>query len=89
MAEPIATGQITVGTTATQIDGMNVSPMRIYVHNMDTTKSLFIGGADVTISTGFAIDKASVQDFLLFPNQSLFVISENGSHLISWMRVPV
>ena len=89
MAEPISTGQMIVGTSAIQIDGMNVSPMTMYVHNMDTTKNLFIGGSDVTISNGFAIDKSSVQSFTLFPNQGLYVVSENGSHLISWMRIPV
>lgn len=89
MSEPITTGQIMAGTTATQIDGMTVNAARIYVHNMDTTKSLYIGGPDVTISNGFAIDKSSVQDFLVFPDQGLYVVSENGGHLISYMRMPV
>lgn len=89
MSFPIETGQMTAGTTATQIDGMSINPFRLYVHNMDTTKSLFVGGPDVTIANGFAIDKSSTQDFELFPDQQLFVVSENGGHLISWMRVPV
>lgn len=89
MADPIITGQMTATTTATQIDGMSVSPARLYVHNMDTTKSLFIGGPDVTINNGFAIDKLSVQDFIVFPDQGLYVVSDNGGHLVSWMRMPV
>ena len=89
MSFPITTGQLTVGTEPVQIDGMSINPFRLYVHNMDTTKSLYVGGADLTLANGFAIDKLSVQDFELFPDQQLFVVSENGNHLISWMRVPV
>lgn len=89
MSDQITTGQMTAGLTALQIDGMGINPARLYVHNMDTTKALYIGGSDVTISNGFAIDKSSVQDFVIFPDQSLYVVSESGSHLVSWMRLPV
>lgn len=89
MADPIITGQMTAGTVALQVDGMSVSPAQLYIHNMDTTKSLFIGGADVTIANGFAIDKSSTQDFLVYPDQGIYVVSDSGSHLISWMRIPV
>ena len=89
MTFPITTGQMTVGTEPLQIDGMSINPFRLFVHNMDTTKTLYIGGADVTVANGFPIDKQSVQDFEMFPDQQLFVVSESGGHLISWMRVPV
>lgn len=89
MSDQITTGQMTAGTTALQIDGMSVNPARLYVHNMDSTKSLFIGGPDVTIANGFAIDKSSTQDFVVFPDQGLYVVSDNGGHLVSWMRMPV
>lgn len=89
MSEPIESGQIVVGTTRVQVDGMSVSPIRLYIHNMDSTKTLYLGNGDVTISNGFGIDKSSVQDFLIFPNQSLFLVSESEGHNVSYLRIPV
>jgi hypothetical protein len=89
MTLPIESGRITVGTTPVQIDGVGVSPIRIYVHNEDNTKTIFIGSSDVTIANGFGLNKLESQDFLLFPNQSLWVVSDSSGHIISYLRIPV
>ena len=89
MVEPIESGRLTVGTTALQVDGMSVSPMRLYIHNMDSTKTLYLGNGNVSIANGFTIDKSSVQDFLLFPGQSLWMVSESEGHNVSYLRIPV
>jgi hypothetical protein len=89
MTLPVESGRITVGTTAVQVDGMGVSPIRIYIHNEESTKTLYIGNGNVTTANGFAIDKSSVQDFLIFPGQALWMISESGSHTVSYLRIPV
>lgn len=85
----ITSGRVIVGTTPVQVDGQSVSPMRIYIHNEDTTKSLFLGNGTVSVAQGFAIDKSSVQDFLIFPSQSLWMVSESGDHPVSFLRIPV
>jgi hypothetical protein len=89
MTLPIESGRITVGTTRVQVDGMGVSPIRIYIHNEESTKTLFIGNGTVTTANGFGIDKSSVQDFLLFPGQSLWMVSESEGHTVSYLRIPV
>lgn len=89
MTLAIESGRVTVGTTPVQIDGIGVSPFRLYIHNEDSTKSLFLGNGSVTIENGFAIDKSSVQDFLIFPGQSMWMVSESSNHLVSYLRVPV
>jgi hypothetical protein len=89
MTLPIESGRITVGTAAVQVDGSGVSPVRIYIHNEESTKTLFIGNGNVSTANGFVIDKASVQDFLIFPGQSLFMVSATGSHQVSYLRIPV
>jgi hypothetical protein len=89
MTLPIESGRITVGTTPVQIDGVGVSPIRIYVHNEDNTKTIFIGGSNVTIANGFGLNKLESKDFLLFPNQSLWVVSDSSGHTISYLRIPV
>lgn len=89
MALPIESGRLTVGTTAVQVDGVGVSPIRIYIHNEDSTKTLYLGNGNVSTSNGFGIDKSSVQDFLIFPGQSLFMVSETEGHTVSYLRIPV
>ncbi len=89
MTLPIESGRITVGTTRVQVDGVGVSPIRIYIHNEDSTKTLYLGNGNVSTSNGFGIDKQSVQDFLIFPGQSLFMVSETEGHTVSYLRIPV
>lgn len=89
MALPVESGRITVGTTRVQVDGVGVSPIRIYIHNEESTKTLYVGNGNVTTANGFGIDKSSVQDFLLFPGQSLWMVSESEGHIVSYLRIPV
>lgn len=89
MTLPIESGRLTVGTTPVQVDGLGVSPIRIYIHNEESTKTLFVGNGDVSTLNGFGIDKASVQDFLIFPGQSLWMVSESAGHIVSYLRIPV
>jgi len=89
MALPIESGRITVGTTPVQIDGVGVSPIRLYVHNEANDKTLYIGGSDVSILNGFGINKLETNDFLIFPNQSLWIVSETSGHTVSYLRIPV
>jgi len=89
MALPVESGRITVGTTRVQIDGVGVSPIRIYINNEDSTKTLYLGNGNVTVLNGFSLYKSSVQDFLLFPGQSLWMVSESEGHTVSYLRIPV
>jgi len=89
MALPVESGRITVGTTRVQIDGVGVSPIRIYINNEDSTKTLYLGNGNVTVLNGFSLYKSSVQDFLLFPGQSLWMVSESEGHNVSYLRIPV
>lgn len=83
----VTTGQVTIGTTAVQIDGNDINPVHIYIHNLDSTKELFIGGIDVTINNGHVIDKNQVMDFILPAAGSIYMVSSASGHEVSWMRV--
>jgi hypothetical protein len=89
MTLPIESGRITVGTTPVQVDGSGVSPIRIYIHNEESTKTLYVGNGNVSLLNGFGIDKSSTQDFLIFPGQSLWIVSESAGHVVSFLRIPV
>jgi hypothetical protein len=82
----ITSGQLTVGTTRTIVDGVSVNPSRLHIHNMENTKVLFLGNDGVTIANGLGLQKLDSIELIMNPGESLYAISETGSHLISWLR---
>lgn len=85
----ITSGRTIVGITPVQVDGNSVNPFVLYIHNESNTKKLYLGNGTVSIENGFGIDPSTVETFTLFPSQSLFMVSESGDHLVSWLRIPV
>jgi hypothetical protein len=82
----MTSGQLTVGTSRVQVDGVSPNPARLHIHNLDNTKVLFIGGHSVTISNGLGLQKLESIELSLNAGESVYAISETGSHLISWLR---
>jgi hypothetical protein len=82
----ITTGQVTVGTTAVQIDGTSNSNFRMHIHNMDNSATLFIGGPDVTTSNGLGLSKLDSLELELYPLDTVWVVSTQAGHLISYLK---
>jgi hypothetical protein len=85
----ISSGQQQIGLTRVAIDGVSTNPYRLHLHNNDNTKALFVGNSDVTISNGMKMDGGMVLEFIVSPNSQLYVVSDSGSHPISWLRIDV
>lgn len=83
----ITTGSQTVGTATTQIDGVSTYQSHIKIRNNDSTKTLYVGGSDVTTANGLPIDKLMTLDFNVPPGEALFIISSDTGHSVSWMRI--
>lgn len=83
---PITSGQTTVGTVAAQIDGADDNPSFLRIHNNDNTKTLYVGGADVTTSNGLAILKEEAFDIILHPGATIYAVTSSGTHVVSWLR---
>lgn len=83
----VTTGQVVVGTTPVQIDGNDINPVRIYIHNLDSTKELFVGSENVTISDGYVINKNSEMNFELPAAGAIYMVSSAATHNVSWMRI--
>jgi hypothetical protein len=81
----ITSGQLTVETSRVQVDGCSTNPSRLHIHNMDNTKVLYLGGANVTIANGLGLQKLESIELTMNPGESLYAISD-GSHLVSWLR---
>jgi len=83
----ISSGQVTVGTAdPVQIDGNSVQWTRLTVHNNDNTKVMYLGGSAVSTTNGLKLLKEETVQIDLAPGESLYAISDNGSHVISFLR---
>lgn len=82
----ITTGQTLIGQTPTLIDGREVNPFRLQIRNMDSTQSVFIGGANVTTSNGFGVEKLEAIELIINPLEELYAVSDKTGHRISWIK---
>lgn len=82
----IFTGQVTVNSVATAIDGADRNPMRIHVHNMDNTKSIWIGNESVTIATGMPLYKLDSIELVLNPYEVLYAITDSGTVSMAYFK---
>jgi len=83
---PIFTGQSTITTTRSQIDGTSTSSFQLTLHNSGTN-SIYLGNSSVTKDDGFNLHTNSTLTISLPPLATLFAVSASGSHELSWMRV--
>jgi hypothetical protein len=82
----ITSGVITVGTVPSIIDGTSNSNFRLIIHNNDNTDAVFLGGSDVTISTGLQLLKLETLQLEMNPLESVFAISDKAGHSISYLK---
>lgn len=85
----ITTGSQTVGVTRVQIDGISTKWTHLHIRNNDSTKTLYIGNADVTTANGLPVDKLTTLEFDLPPTATVYMISESSGHSVSWMRIEI
>jgi hypothetical protein len=83
----ISSGQVTAGTARVQIDGTSSSVYRLHIHNDDNQATLFLGGSDVTVSNGLALQKLDSTEIQVSPGDALWVVSSSGTHLVSYLKV--
>lgn len=82
----ITNGQTTVGTAATLIDGLEVMPFRIHLHNNDNTDAVYLGGSAVTVANGLKMLKEDSIDLVINPLEALYAVSSKAGHVISWLK---
>lgn len=82
----IRNGWTSVGTAATPIDGVHNNPTRMTLHNNDNSTNVYLGGPDVTITSGLLLLKQQSYQFELEPLEQIYAVSDKVGHIISWMR---
>lgn len=82
----ITSGNTTIGTAATLIDGLEVNPFRIHIHNNDNTDAVYLGGSAVTVSTGLMVQKLDSVELTINPLEALYAVSTKAGHVLSWLK---
>lgn len=86
----ISSGQTTIGSaTPVQIDGASASASILHIANIaniDNTKTMYLGGANVTTSTGLPLFKLERLTIDMQPGEQLFAISSDTGHTVAWLR---
>jgi hypothetical protein len=82
----ISSGVLTVGTTATIIDGTFNSNFRLIIHNNDNTDAVYLGGPDVTTANGLQLLKQETLQLEMNPLESVFAVSGKAGHTISYLK---
>lgn len=82
----ITSGQTSIGTAATAIDGASTNSTRLTIHNNDNSDALYIGNSNVTTTTGLQLLKLESYQFELAPLEQVYAVSTKEGHTISWMR---
>jgi hypothetical protein len=82
----ITSGQQTITTSRQLVDGVSPNPSRLHIHNLDNTKTLFLGGNSLTTANGLGLQKLESIELVLNAGESVYAITEAGEHLISWLR---
>ena len=84
---PISSGQVTVGTTAVQIDSTSASVYHLHIHYDSNQADVFIGGSDVTTSNGLILPKQDSLEIQVPAGASVWAVVASGTHLISYLKV--
>jgi len=82
---PISSGKVTVGTAAVEIPETCVMPFSLQVHNNDNSDAVYVGGPDVTVATGYQLNKLESIRFDLSPLDRLYAISSKSGHNLSYV----
>lgn len=82
----ITSGQTSVGTSPTLIDGLEVNPFRLHLHNNDNTDEVFLGGSAVTTTTGLRLLKQDSIELIINPLEALYAVSSKTGHIVSWLK---
>ncbi len=82
----ISSGQVTIGTAPTLIDGLEVNPFRLHIHNHDNTDAVYLGASDVSITTGLKLVKEDSIELIINPLEALYAVATKTGHIISYLK---
>jgi hypothetical protein len=82
----ITSGQVTVGLTATLVDGTSTSDFRLTIHNMNNDDGIFIGGPGVTIANGMQLLKLETLQLDMSPMSELYAVANKANLKLGFLK---
>ena len=82
----ISSGQVTVGTTPTLVDGTSTSDFRLTIHNMNNDDGIFIGGPGVTINNGMQLIKLETLQLQMSPSSELYAVANKANLKLGFLK---
>lgn len=82
----ITSGQLTIGLTATPVDGTHNSNFKLTIHNMNNDDSIYLGGPDVTPLNGMQLLKLETIQFELNPLELVYAVSTKENLKLGYLK---
>lgn len=77
----LITQSVTIGATPTRIVHAAGGPINLIIHS-DSNTDVYLGGSDVTLTTGYHMRKDDTLQFNLFPGNTLYGIASTSAPII-------
>lgn len=74
-----------IGTVATLICPADSNPQNFHIHN-NSSHTVYVGGANVTTTTGLTVLKQQTEEFYVVPGDALYAISDGSDRDVRTIR---
>ena len=81
----LLSGQMSVGTAPSRVDGISNNPVILHIHNNDNADDLFIGNQSVTTTTGLRLAKLDSIELTMHQGNTVWLVSTKTGHQASWI----
>lgn len=77
--------RVAIGTAATYINGTDIQPMHLIVHNDDSNSDIWLGGPDVSQNNGLLLNKLENISLTILPGNYLYAAASKAEHFVSYL----
>ena len=81
----LLSGQMSVGTAPSRVDGQSNNPVILHIHNNDNSDNLYIGNQSVTTTTGMVLTKLDSIELTMHQGNTIWLVSSKNGHTASWI----
>ena len=84
---PVTSSGVTVGTAITEVSGPSVRSKFVYLQSGTEGAATYVGGDDVSASTGVKLSETNTTVFQTNADDSLYAISDTAGAIVKVVQV--
>ena len=84
---PVTSSGVTVGTAITEVSGPSIRPKLVYLQSGTEGAATYVGGDDVSASTGILLSETNNTVFQTNADDSLYAISDTAGAVVKVVQV--